>query len=143
MHGPTQQTEEPLWIFPKQDEELKKEIIREFRLHPVTAQILISRGFSLLNRSTTSFMHSYRPVRSLSFARNGSGGASHSEAMDNEEPILVYGDNDVDGMTGTVLLTEFLQKIGAKAFAYLPIAPFSDITFMSMLSNTRCNTGAS
>ena len=42
-----------------------------------------------------------------------------TEAMDNEEPVLVYGDNDVDGMTGTVLLTEFLQKIGAKAFAYL------------------------
>jgi single-stranded-DNA-specific exonuclease len=40
-------------------------------------------------------------------------------AVKNSENILIYGDNDVDGMTGTALLTEFLQGIGANVFFYI------------------------
>ncbi len=120
MHGPNQQLEEPLWIFPKQDEELKKEIIREFRLHPVTAQILVSRGFSKLE-SINHLLYAQLPDLHDPYLLVGMEQAVRRivQAVDNQEPILVYGDNDVDGMTGAVLLTEFLQKIGAKAFAYL------------------------
>ena len=41
-------------------------------------------------------------------------------AMHNNEPILVYGDNDVDGMTAAALLTEFLRALGAKVFFDIP-----------------------
>ena len=39
-------------------------------------------------------------------------------AIENNENILIYGDNDVDGMTGTALLTEFLRSLGAKVYFY-------------------------
>ena len=40
-------------------------------------------------------------------------------AIRDKENILIYGDNDVDGMTGTTLLTEFLQDLGANVFFYV------------------------
>ena len=41
------------------------------------------------------------------------------KALSEGENILIYGDNDVDGMTGTALLTEFLRYIGANVFFYV------------------------
>ena len=41
------------------------------------------------------------------------------QAMINKENILIYGDNDATSMTGTALLTEFLQFIGANVFFYV------------------------
>ncbi len=43
-----------------------------------------------------------------------------TRAVKKEEGILIYGDNDVDGMTGTALLADFLKKIGGKVFYYVP-----------------------
>ena len=36
------------------------------------------------------------------------------------EPILVYGDYDVDGMTGVTLLYLALKNLGAKVETYIP-----------------------
>ncbi|HEY5260405.1 MAG TPA: hypothetical protein VIJ46_07125 [Rhabdochlamydiaceae bacterium] len=40
--------EGPLWIFPEQDASWTKQIIDEFNIHPVTAQVLASRNFETL-----------------------------------------------------------------------------------------------
>ena len=45
-------------------------------------------------------------------------------AVKNNQNILIYGDTDVDGMTGTALLTEFLRGIGANVYPLLTRAPF-------------------
>ncbi len=36
----------PLWVYPESDPEWIKAIISEFSIHPVTAQVLASRGFT-------------------------------------------------------------------------------------------------
>ncbi len=41
------------------------------------------------------------------------------KALQNKEKILVYGDNDVDGITGATLLTEFFTYLGGNALAYI------------------------
>ena len=41
-------------------------------------------------------------------------------ALDRGERIAVYGDYDVDGITATCLLTEFLQAQGADCVCYIP-----------------------
>jgi single-stranded-DNA-specific exonuclease len=35
-------------------------------------------------------------------------------AIDNQEPILIYGDYDVDGTTGTAVLLRALNMLGAR-----------------------------
>ena len=39
--------------------------------------------------------------------------------MQNNETVLVFGDNDVDGITGTTLLTEFLRYVGLKVYFFV------------------------
>lgn len=41
-------------------------------------------------------------------------------ALEKKEPILVYGDYDVDGVCGTALLVTTLKNLGGKVLAYLP-----------------------
>ncbi len=41
-------------------------------------------------------------------------------AIDGNEPIAVYGDYDVDGVTATALLVEVLQSLGGTVRAYIP-----------------------
>ncbi len=112
---------EPLWIYPLNNPDWKKTIIDEFEIHPVIAQILVSRGFTDLET-----IHEYLYAKLPSLYPPGlmpdmdKAVARISHALKNNQRILIYGDNDVDGMTAATLLTEFLRKIGAKVFFYVP-----------------------
>lgn len=112
--------EDPLWIFPKKDPQFLEKIIKEFKIHPVIAQILISRGFNSLEE-IHDYLYSKLPDLHDPFllAEMPKAVQRIAAAIQNNESILIYGDNDVDGMTGAALLTEFLQFIGAKVFFYI------------------------
>ena len=107
------QTEDPLWVYPKTDPQLKESIIKEFKIHPVIAQILVSRGFSSLEQ-IHDYLYAKLPDLYDPFllAEMPQAVDRIMRAIKNSENILIYGDNDVDGMTGTALLTEFLQFVG-------------------------------
>lgn len=115
-----QNTEEPLWVYPKDDPQWKETIVKEFKIHPVTAQILVSRGFTSLER-IHDYLYAKLPDLYDPFllAEMQKAVERVSKAITLNEPILIYGDNDVDGMTGTALLTEFLQDLGANVFFYV------------------------
>jgi single-stranded-DNA-specific exonuclease len=112
---------EPLWVFPEKNPSLFQEIIKEFGIHPVTAQILISRGFK-----TIAEIHEYLYAKLPNlldpdlFPDMDKAVDRILIALEKEEPILVYGDNDVDGMTSAALLTDFLRAIGLKTHVDIP-----------------------
>lgn len=120
MHSWHSSAEDPIWVFPKNDPVLKESIIKEFKIHPVTAQILISRGFKTL-QEIHDYLYSKLPDLHDPFlmAEMPQAVDRISRALRDNENILIYGDNDVDGMTGTALLTEFFQFIGANVFFYV------------------------
>lgn len=113
--------QKPRWIEPANDLSWKKQIVKEFNIHPVIAQVLVTRGFNTLEN-----IHKYLYAKlpdlfdpSL-FSEMSSAIKRIHQAYVNHERILVYGDNDVDGITGTVVLVEFLRYIGIKAEYYVP-----------------------
>lgn len=112
--------EQTLWIYPKEDPEAVEKIIKEFKVHPVIAQILVSRGMTNLDE-IHHYLYAKLPDLYDPFLIPQMTAAVErvSKAMNQNENILIYGDNDVDGMTGTALLTEFLQFIGAKVHFYV------------------------
>lgn len=112
--------EDPLWIYPKHDSALKESIIKEFKLHPIIAQILVNRGFDNL-QDIHDYLYAKLPDLHDPFlmAEMPQAVERVCKALREGENILIYGDNDVDGMTGTALLTEFLQYIGANVFFYI------------------------
>ncbi len=113
-------TEEPLWVYPKDEPQWKDTIVKEFKIHPVTAQILVSRGFTSLD-AIHHYLYAKLPDLHDPFllAEMPQAVDRICRAIANSETILVYGDNDVDGMTGTALLTEFFQDLGANVLFFV------------------------
>lgn len=119
MSADVLQSEEPLWIYPKASP-FVDEIIREFHLHPVIAQILVSRGFTTIPQ-VHDYLYAQLPDLHNPFSMAGMSLAVDRicKALELGQNILVYGDNDVDGMTGTALLVEFLRRVGANVFSHI------------------------
>jgi single-stranded-DNA-specific exonuclease len=111
---------DPLWVYPKNDPAWKETIIKEFKIHPVTAQILVSRGFTSLEE-IHQYLYAKLPDLHDPFLLSGMQKAVERvcKAIDESECILIYGDNDVDGMTATALLTEFFQDLGANILFFV------------------------
>ncbi|NDD58494.1 MAG: single-stranded-DNA-specific exonuclease RecJ [Chlamydiae bacterium] len=119
---PSQSTHrEPNWVYPQVDPEWVKTIIREFNIHSVTANILASRGFDSLEM-IHEYLYAKLPNLHDPHLFPDMDKAVHRihSALKNKEAILIYGDNDVDGMTGTALITEFLRYLGAHVLFYVP-----------------------
>lgn len=110
----------PLWIYPQRDDTFKQQIIQEFNIHPVVAQILISRGFRSL-KEIHDYLYATLPDLHDPFlmAEMPQAVDRVCRALQQKETILIYGDNDVDGMTGTTLLTEFFEELGASVLFYI------------------------
>lgn len=111
--------EELSWVFPKSSD-FKEQIIKEFHLHPVIAQILVSRGFTTIEQ-VHNYLYAQLPDLYDPFLMTGMAQAVERvcKAIEKSENILIYGDNDVDGMTGTALLTELLRRVGANVFSHI------------------------
>lgn len=112
--------ETPIWAYPKEDPAWKKEIIDEFNIHPVTAQVLVSRGFDDID-TVHDFLYAKLPDLhdpDLFFDMDKAV-KRVLEALQRKEKILIYGDNDVDGITGATLLTEFFEYLGAPVHYYI------------------------
>lgn len=97
-----------------------EQIIKEFKLHPALAQVLITRDIHS-KEEIHRYLYAKLPDLYDPFllAQMPQAVDRLALALQTDEAILVYGDNDVDGMTGTALLTEFLQLIGCKVFFYV------------------------
>lgn len=120
MHVSDISRDSPFWVYPPQSLDWQEQIIREFQIHPSIAQILISRGFTSFEQ-IHDFLYAKLPDLHSPALLSGMSQAVDRifRAIRNGENILIYGDNDVDGMTGTALLTEFFQDLGVSVFFYV------------------------
>ncbi len=114
-------TQEPIWVPPRDDDKLLQSVTKEFNIHPITAQMLISRGFTsheqIHNYLYAKLPQLYDPEI---FDEMESAVQRIHRAFENNEKILIYGDNDVDGMSATTLLVDFFRRLGASVVYYLP-----------------------
>jgi single-stranded-DNA-specific exonuclease len=112
---------DPIWIFPKEDSVFAAKIEREFYLNPVVARILVARGLSSVEQ-VHQFLYAQLPdlIDPFLFSDMRAAVERVVRAIDLQEPILIYGDTDVDGMTGTALLVDFLRRLGGIVDYQLP-----------------------
>jgi len=110
-----------LWVYPDYNPQWCNSIVEEFNIHPVTAQILISRGFSTFEEIHEYLYAKLPNLHSPDLFQNMDEAVGRViQALKKNENILIYGDNDVDGITGTTLLVEFIREIGGSAYFYVP-----------------------
>ncbi len=95
-------------------------IARFPHLHPLIVQVLYNRGISTPEQAQ-AFLEPNRLVGNP-FQLHGMSQTVDRlrRAIRLGEPIVVYGDFDVDGVTATVLLVQTLESLGAKVKPYIP-----------------------
>ncbi len=111
---------EKLWKIPYRQPELPSELI-EAGYAPLLAAVLALRGIrtaaaadELLNPGAERLVD---PLRMKSMNR---AAARLQRAIRDREIVAVYGDYDVDGITATVLLTDYLRRKGLTVIPYIP-----------------------
>jgi single-stranded-DNA-specific exonuclease len=87
----------------------------------VLQQILFNRGYAT-EAEARAYLRAEAPFDTSPFQMKGMGAAVERilSAIKNHEPIVVYGDYDVDGVTAAALLVEALTSLGATARVYIP-----------------------
>ncbi len=96
-------------------------VLDNVTVHPVIAQALWSRGirtaeaFSNFLNPCENDIYIYEEIPQIQVAA-----AFLIEAIEAKRKLVVYGDYDADGVTGTALLLSALRKLGVDASYYLP-----------------------
>ena len=87
---------------------------------PLAAMVLASRGIREV-RDADKYLDCHAPLPDPFLMTDMDLAASRVKlAMERGEKIAVFGDYDVDGITSTCLLTDFLRKRGADCVSYIP-----------------------
>ena len=88
---------------------------------PLLRQALFNRGLSD-DASARAYLRGEPGINTDPFQMTDMGPAIEriQFAIRNHEPIAIYGDYDVDGVTATALLVETLTKLGADVRGYIP-----------------------
>ena len=108
----------PRWDFPPSQD---ISALRSDRMPPVIARLLAGRGIDT-DRKLREFLNPPHrlPYDPLRLAGMDAAVRRLHRAVQSGETVGVFGDFDVDGITGTAIICEGLTALGATAIPYLP-----------------------
>jgi single-stranded-DNA-specific exonuclease len=88
---------------------------------PLLAQLLLNRGITDPDEAA-AYLDPPRPAPPTLDALAGLHAAvvRIERALDNREPIVIYGDYDVDGLSGATLLQRALTALGGRVEVFIP-----------------------
>jgi single-stranded-DNA-specific exonuclease len=100
---------------------LAGQLAKDLRLLPLMAQCLLNRHLSVLE-GISRFLQPRLKNLSDPFLLPNMGAAVERlfRARQADEPVVIFGDYDVDGVSSTALLFEVLSALGWKVHYYLP-----------------------
>jgi len=109
------------WNVRRPNTEAAASLARVLGVSPVLAALLINRGYAD-ERSARAFLSPshdqlHEPYLMLGM-REAVARLKH--AIETQEPILIYGDYDVDGTTGTAILLRALKLLNARTGFHIP-----------------------
>lgn len=111
----------PAWRIPPRDQALDRELAIAIGSSPVLAALLRNRGLNdaaaaraWLQPQLKELSHPFELLDLERAARR------LRQAVKDDERVVVYGDYDVDGMTGTVILMNFIRLAGGRVDFYIP-----------------------
>src|ERR1700689_1989241 len=100
---------------------LAGQLASQLKISPLLAQCLLNRGFSEIS-AIKNFLAPRLKTLAYPFLLPNMAAAVERlfRAREQNEPLVIFGDYDVDGVTSTTLLLEVLRSLGWQAEAYLP-----------------------
>ena len=96
-------------------------LLKEAGYPSLLATVLAARGITTSEAAAEALERETSLTISPMLMRDmGKAVARIQKALANDETIAVFGDYDVDGITSTVLLLDYLKNCGAKCLRYIP-----------------------
>lgn len=109
------------WVVAEPDEARVHALARAGGYAPLTAAVLVARGLDTAQEAARCLscgqdrLHDPYLLRDMDKAV-----AAIRGAIERDEPIVVYGDYDVDGTTAACILVDYLRGKGARCTYYIP-----------------------
>ncbi|MBW2670699.1 MAG: DHH family phosphoesterase [Deltaproteobacteria bacterium] len=112
---------EKAWQILKPDIHLAEKLCKILKCHPAIASILVNRNI-LSPEDASNFLNTSLRHLGPPFAIRDMDAAVERilTAIMHKEKILIFGDYDVDGITATTILLDFLRSVGAHVSYYIP-----------------------
>lgn len=109
------------WDILQPDQGLVRKIQKKLGCQPITAAVIANRNLGSFDKAM-DFIHPSLNRLPSPFLLGGMGKAVERicQAIETNEPILVIGDYDADGVTATAVLGGFLEAAGARISAHIP-----------------------
>ena len=109
------------WIVRRQDAQQAASLARVLGVSPILAALLITRGYDNESSARSFLTPGHNQIHEPYLMLGMREAVARLEtAIDNGEPILIYGDYDVDGTTGTAVLLRALKLLGARTGFHVP-----------------------
>ena len=109
------------WNIKQPPEDLVSSLKQEFKTSNIIAKVIANRGFESLETSKDFFKPSFDQLHDPFIMKNMDIAVDRIiKNIQDEIPILVFGDYDVDGTTGASLLFLGLKDLKAKVEFYIP-----------------------
>ncbi len=98
-----------------------RRLTNALKCHPITAKVLINRRIVTRPDACRFFDAALGAIRPPFSIKDMDAAVTRLHAaLRKKEKILIFGDYDVDGVTATTLMTEFLTGVGADVSHYIP-----------------------
>jgi single-stranded-DNA-specific exonuclease len=111
-----------IWEKTELNPEEVREIARRYRLDLISATVLVRRNY--LDAESIRFILENDPLllhNPFLFTDMGRAVRRIHRAVSEGQPILIFGDRDVDGITSTILVREVLEQLGATVHWQIPV----------------------
>src|SRR2546429_1031728 len=109
------------WIVRPPDETRAAELAAALGVSRIVGGLLVARGYHDPGSAQSFLKPSLDQLHDPFLMRGMSDAVKRLlSAIDNQEPILIYGDYDVDGTTGTAVLLRAFRMLGATAGYHVP-----------------------
>jgi len=109
------------WLVRETESARAAELGAQLGVSPIVADLLLARGYQDVESAKTflnpSLTQLHDPFLMLGMPE---AVTRLQRAIENQEKILIYGDYDVDGTTGTAVLLRALRMLGATAGYHVP-----------------------
>ncbi|MDP9727275.1 single-stranded-DNA-specific exonuclease RecJ [Alicyclobacillus tolerans] len=109
-----------LWVNSSADSEEIDRIAEHFSVPHLLVELLWKRGFHTLSEIAEFLAESPSYSPPDDFLDMNLACQIIAECISSHQPIVVVGDYDVDGVTATTILTDALERLGAKVVCWIP-----------------------
>src|SRR5688572_20541506 len=109
------------WRLLPHDRPAVEQLSRSLRVAPLVAQLLLNRGVAAPDEAQRFLGAPLTGLHPPHLLPGISAAADRlTQAVADGRKICVYGDYDVDGVTGSAILLQMLRQLGARCELYLP-----------------------